>query len=97
MCTGGPITHHLKHGLDDPANDIFFVGYQAKGTPGRKIIQKQIPCKAGIHTLNGYSAHADQNLLVSWVRATLEPPKEIRLVHGEEKTKQNLARALDIN
>jgi metallo-beta-lactamase family protein len=96
MCTGGRITKHLKHGLGDPANDIFFVGYQAKGTPGRKIIQKRIPCKAGIHILSGYSAHADQNALVSWVKAMPEPPKEIRLVHGEEKARQALGRVLDI-
>ncbi|MDZ7666967.1 MAG: hypothetical protein U5K27_16860 [Desulfotignum sp.] len=37
MCTGGRIVNHLKHGLDDPKNDLFFVGYQAKGTPGRAI------------------------------------------------------------
>jgi metallo-beta-lactamase family protein len=96
MCTGGRITDHLKHGLDDPANDIFFVGYQAKGTPGRKIIQKRIPCKAGIHILSGYSAHADQNALVSWVKSMPEPPKEIRLVHGEERARQALAHALAI-
>ena len=96
MCTGGRITDHLKHGLDDPANDIFFVGYQANGTPGRKIIQKRIPCKAGIHILSGYSAHADQNALVSWVKAMPEPPKEIRLVHGEERARQALAHALAI-
>ena len=65
MCTGGRIVNHLEHGLENPANDIFFVGYQAKGTPGRRMIEKQIPVKAGIHTLTGYSAHADQNMLVS--------------------------------
>jgi metallo-beta-lactamase family protein len=43
MCTGGRIVDHLEHGLEDPANDIFFVGYQAKGTPGRRIIEKQTP------------------------------------------------------
>ena len=96
MCIGGRITEHLKNGLDDPANDIFFVGYQAKGTPGRKIIQKQIPCKAGIHTLSGYSAHADQKVIVSWVKAMPEPPKEIRLVHGEEKARQALAHVLAV-
>jgi len=60
MCTGGRIVDHLKHGLEDPKNDIFFVGYQTKGTPGRRMIEKQTPVKAGIHTLTGYSAHADQ-------------------------------------
>ena len=76
MCTGGRIVDHLKHGLEDRRNDIFFVGYQAKGTPGRKMIEKKIPVKAGIHTLTTYSAHAEQQMLVDWVHAMPEePPK----------------------
>ncbi len=94
MCTGGRIVDHLKHGLDDPANDIFFVGYQSKGTPGRRMIEKKIPVKAGIHNLTGYSAHADQNMLVNWVKSMPKPPKEIHLVHGEPHAKHALARLL---
>lgn len=94
MCTGGRIIDHLKHGLEDPRNDIFFVGYQSKGTPGRRMIEKKTPIKAGIHTLSGYSAHADQKTLVSWVKSMPRPPKEIRLVHGEEKARKALALAL---
>jgi metallo-beta-lactamase family protein len=96
MCTGGRIVDHLKHGLDDPANDIFFVGYQAKGTPGRKMIEKKIPVRATIHTLTAYSAHADQRMLVDWVQSMPQPPKEIRLVHGEENARRALAIALGI-
>jgi metallo-beta-lactamase family protein len=96
MCTGGRIVDHLKHGLDDPANDIFFVGYQAKGTPGRKMIEKKIPVKATIHSLHAYSAHADQQMLVDWVHAMPTPPKEIRLVHGEAEARQALSIALRI-
>ncbi|KJS00835.1 MAG: metallo-beta-lactamase [Desulfobulbaceae bacterium BRH_c16a] len=96
MCTGGRIVEHLKYGLDDPKNDIFFVGYQAKGTPGRKMIEKQIPVKAGIHTLTAYSAHADRQMLVDWVQAMPEPPKEIRLIHGEPEARRALAEALGI-
>ena len=95
MCTGGRIVEHLKHGLQDSANDIFFVGYQAKGTPGRRMIEKQIPVKAGIHTLTGYSAHADQNTLINWVKSMPQPPKEIRLVHGEDHARQALAKKLE--
>ena len=95
MCTGGRIVDHLEHGLEDPANDIFFVGYQAKGTPGRRMIEKRIPVKAGIHTLTGYSAHADQNMLVNWVKSMPTPPGEIRLVHGESHARHALARALE--
>ena len=94
MCTGGRIVEHLEHGLEDSANDIFFVGYQAKGTPGRRIIEKKVPTKAGIHTLTGYSAHADQNTLVSWVNAMPQPPEEIRLVHGEDRARLALAKKL---
>jgi metallo-beta-lactamase family protein len=96
MCTGGRIVDHLKRGLEDPKNDIVFVGYQAKGTLGRKMVEKKIPVKATIHTLTAYSAHADQQMLVDWVRTMPEPPKEIRLVHGEEGARQALALALGI-
>jgi metallo-beta-lactamase family protein len=96
LCTGGRIVDHLEHGLEDPANDIFFVGYQAKGTPGRRIIEKQTPVRAGIHTLTGYSAHADQNMLVNWVKSMPTPPGEIRLVHGESRARHALARALGV-
>ena len=96
MCTGGRIVDHLEHGLEDPANDIFFVGYQAKGTPGRRIIEKQTPVKAGIHTLTGYSAHADQNMLVNWVKSMPTPPKKITLVHGEPKARKALSQALGL-
>jgi metallo-beta-lactamase family protein len=97
MCTGGRIVDHLEHGLEDPRNDIFFVGYQAKGTPGRKMIDRKIPVKAGIHTLTAYSAHADQQMLVNWVRSMPQPPKEIRLVHGEADARQALADLLERN
>jgi len=91
MCTGGRIVDHLKNGLDNPANDVFFVGYQAKGTPGRAIMEGKTPSRAGIHTLTGYSAHADQNSLVAWVKSMPEPPGDIRLVHGEPEAQKALA------
>ncbi len=97
MCTGGRIVDHLKHGLEDSKNDIFFVGYQSKGTPGRRMIEKKTPVKAGIHTLTGYSAHADQNTLVAWVKSMPQPPKEIRLVHGESNARNALAQTLEYN
>lgn len=96
MCTGGRIVEHLKHGLEDPTNDIFFVGYQAKDTPGRKMIEQQTPVKAGIHTLTGYSAHADQDTLVNWVNSMPEPPEQIRLVHGESSARKALSLKLGL-
>jgi metallo-beta-lactamase family protein len=95
MCAGGRIVNHLKHGLSDPKNDIFFVGFQAKGTPGRDIVEGRTPAKAAIHRLSGYSAHADQQTLCDWVKSMPEPPGEIRLVHGELKAQRTLKSQLD--
>ena len=58
------------------------------------MIDKETPAKAGIHTLSGYSAHADQNTLINWVDSMPKPPKEIRLVHGEQKARNALAKKL---
>ena len=82
MCTGGRIIDHLKAGIADRKNDIFFVGYQAKGTPGRDILKyskrpggyvvldgERFDIKARVHMLSGYSAHADQKGLIEWVEA----------------------------
>ena len=96
MCTGGRIVDHLEHGLNDHRNDIFFVGYQARGTPGRRIMEKKVSVKAGIYNLSGYSAHADQQTLVEWVRSMPKPPKEIRLVHGEDNAREALTIALGL-
>jgi metallo-beta-lactamase family protein len=96
MCTGGRIVDHLQHGLEDPHNDILFVGYQAKGTPGRRMIENNTPVKAGIHNLTAYSAHADQQMLVNWVQSMPEPPQEIRLVHGEDEARKTLGRVLSL-
>ena len=104
MCTGGRILDHLSTGLSDPRNDILFVGYQAKNTIGRAIIDqsatngkgsvtiagRQITVKAKVHVMPGYSAHADQQGLVDWVKSMPQPPKEIRLVHGEEAAQREL-------
>jgi len=96
MCTGGRIVNHLKHSLNDPKNDLFFVGYQAKGTPGRDIVKGRTSAKAAIHRLSGYSAHVDQQTLCDWVKSMPEPPGEIRLVHGEPEAQRTLKSKLDI-
>lgn len=95
MCTGGRIVDHLNQGLDNPKNDLLFVGYQAKGTPGRRMLERKIPIKAAIHTLSGYSAHADQTMLINWVNSMPEPPKKITLVHGDAHARKALANALN--
>ena len=93
MCEGGRIRHHLKHNLWRKECSIVFVGYQAEGTLGRKIVDgsrkvhvlgEDIVVRAGIHTLGGFSAHADQSELLGWISQFKKPP-EIFIVHGEEK------------
>ena len=107
MCTGGRIVDHLKAMLGDPRTDILFAGYQAAGTPGR-IIQEYGPrhgyveldgtrydIHAGVHTLGGYSTHADQRALVNFVKRMRRKPQEIRLVHGDLPAKQALRTQLE--
>ncbi len=107
MCTGGRIVNYLKAMLGDPRTDILFVGYQAAGTPGR-IIQEYGPqqgyvhlnktrydIRAGVHTLGGYSAHADQRALVHFVKRMRRKPQEVRLVHGDLPAKQALRTQLE--
>ena len=107
MCTGGRILDHLVSGLDEPTNDILFVGYQARGTPGRDILKysgrhngyvqlngNKVSIKAKVHALSGYSAHADQKGLVDWVDAMSEKPGRIKLVHGDYEARQGLGAIL---
>lgn len=107
MCTGGRIIDHLLRGIDKPENDILFVGYQAGGTPGRDIQQyskdsspyvildgQRKSIRARVHTLSGYSAHADQNGLIEWVASMPEKPGAIELVHGEARARRGLASVL---
>jgi len=106
MCNGGRIVNYLKAFIEDSTTDILFVGYQAQGTLG-SVIQRYGP-KAGyveienrsydinakVHTLSGYSAHADQKDLLNFVKRMRHKPGEIRLVHGDEDAKRKLRKAL---
>jgi len=94
MCTGGRIRHHLKHNLWRDESSIVFVGYAARGTLARRIIDgeetvrifgDEIAVNAEIYTIGGFSAHADQKELLDWYRKTGSPAKTF-LVHGEEET-----------
>ena len=98
MCTGGRVRHHLKHNLWRPESSIVFVGYAASGTLARRIIDgakevnifgEQIPVRARIYTINGFSAHADQAELLAWHKQTVA--KRTFLVHGEEETMRSFA------
>jgi metallo-beta-lactamase family protein len=103
MCEGGRILHHLLNGLGDERNTVLFVGFQAEGTLGRRlrdgaervsVFGEPVRVRAEIVGLDGFSAHADQTELVSWV-AKLDPaPKKIFLVHGEFEAAAVLAEKL---
>ena len=100
MCEAGRIRHHLKHNLWDKKNSIVFVGYQAQGTLGRALIEgaktvtlfgEEISVNAELYNLEGFSGHADQNGLFTWISGFENKPKKVFLVHGEESAKQTLA------
>jgi metallo-beta-lactamase family protein len=102
MCTGGRVRHHLKHNLSRPETSVVFVGYAASGTLARRIIDgakevsifgEQIPVRARIYTINGFSAHADQAELLAWHKHT--EAKRTFLVHGEENTMRTFAALFD--
>ena len=99
MCEVGRIKHHLKHNIWNPNSTILFVGYQAPGTLGRKIVDgekmvkifgEEIAVHARIEYIEGYSGHADQELLMNFIYSFLKKPKHIFLVHGEPEGQQIL-------
>lgn len=103
MCEGGRILHHLKHAIQDEANVIVFVGFQAENTLGRKLVEGwdvvpifgvPTPRRAQIVKFNGLSAHADRNDLLAYVRAIAPLPSKIFIVHGEEKQALSLGAAI---
>lgn len=106
MCSAGRVINYLKAMLGDARHNVIFTGYQAQGTPGRAIQQygpsggyvdldgERFDIRAGITTLGGYSAHADQAGLVGFITRMRHWPEEVRLVHGEQGAKQALAAAL---
>lgn len=91
MCNGGRVRHHLKHNLWRRQSSIVFVGFAARGTPGRQIVDgaktlnlfgQRVQINAEIYTINGFSAHADQTDLLAWHDACGKPRRTF-LVHGE--------------
>ena len=102
MCNGGRIVHHLKHGLYDNNNHVIFVGYQAQGTLGRRIVDGQkfvrvageeVRVQANIHTINGFSAHGDQDDLIDWAHNFKTNPTYV-ITHGEPESSIALSEKL---
>jgi metallo-beta-lactamase family protein len=95
MCTGGRVKHHLVNNISQPNNTIMFVGYQAVGTLGRSIVDgiKEVrilgekrKVEAKIIRIHGFSAHADRNELLDWLKEMEAPPRGIFVVHGETES-----------
>lgn len=107
MCEGGRIVNYLAAMLEDARHNVLFVGYQAEGTLGRKIqlygpkngyvdLQgKRLTIRAGVATVGGYSAHADQAGLLRFVTGMQRWPQQVRLVHGEQRAKLVLQQAIE--
>lgn len=108
MAAGGRIVAYLQALLPDPQHTVLFVGYQAQGTPGRQLQQiaagasapminlagQQVPVRARIQTIGGYSAHADQRDLLNFVKRMRIRPQHVRIVHGDNAAKRALQNEL---
>ncbi len=98
MCDAGRIRHHLKHNLWKPECTVLFVGYQADGSLGRRILDgaqrvrlfgEEIAVRARIVRFHGLSSHADRDGLVRWINAFSPKPKQVFVVHGEARAAEN--------
>ena len=100
MCTAGRIKHHLVNHIARPESTIMFVGYQAVGTLGRRIVDGDpevrilgvnYPVKARVVQIPGFSAHADRDELLGWLSSLPKPPRKLFVVHGEAESAQRFA------
>ncbi|NOT28925.1 MAG: MBL fold metallo-hydrolase [Planctomycetes bacterium] len=103
MCEGGRILHHLRHNLWRASTDVVIVGFQARGTLGRALVEgarrvrifgEPVAVKARVVTLGGFSAHAGQSELVEWVAPLVKAGARVALVHGEDEKRAALAAKL---
>ena len=103
MCTGGRIVHHLRHNLYRPETAVMIVGFQSPGTLGRRLVDgakevtifgEPVAVKASIHTLGGFSAHADQTGLLEWVGAVAPSRPRVIVTHGEDRARATFSRLL---
>jgi len=103
MCDAGRIKHHLKHNVWKPENHVVIIGFQAQGTLGRKLVEgarkirifrEDVSVVAKVHTLGGFSAHADQKGLLEWIGKMDPPAGQVFVVHGEESISLEFASKL---
>ncbi len=100
MCTAGRILHHLRHNLSNPNTHVIIVGYQARGSLGRRLVDgvkqvtifgEPIAVRAQVHTLGGFSAHAGQTDLLKWFETIAPVKPRVFLTHGENGPRKVLA------
>ena len=100
MCTGGRVKHHLEHQISRRGTTVLFVGYQARGTLGRQILEgheevrihgRMHPVRAAIEQIHGFSAHADRDDLLHWLGGMGRAPRQTFVTHGEAEVSAALA------
>jgi len=99
MATGGRVLHHLRTLIEDHRNAIVFVGFQAAGTRGARLVAgeqtirvfgQDLMVKASVHSIDGMSAHADADQLIEWLQTATSPIKRVFLNHGEPQASETL-------
>jgi metallo-beta-lactamase family protein len=100
MCTGGRIMHHLRHNLYRPETAVLIVGFQSPGTLGRQLVDgaksvsilgERVVVRASVHTMGGFSAHADQNGLLDWFGTVAPSKPRLIITHGENRARKALS------
>jgi len=104
MCEAGRIKHHLKHNLWKDKSTILFVGYQAEGTLGRRLVEgakkvtifgEEITVNARIEMIDGFSGHADKDGLLEWLGQFSKKPEKVFIVHGEEAVMKDFSKLIN--
>jgi metallo-beta-lactamase family protein len=104
MLTAGRVLHHLRRLLPEERNLILLVGYQAAGTRGRDLLEgakslkvhgQQVPVRARLQAINGFSAHADSDELMRWLRSAPTSPRKVFITHGEPEASRALAHRIE--
>jgi len=103
MCNGGRILHHLFHSIENPNAHVLIVGYQGRGSTGRKLVDRmptirmfgeEKTLRAHVHTLNGFSAHAGQTDLLNWFGYLAPSKPKVAITHGEDGPRKALAQCI---
>jgi metallo-beta-lactamase family protein len=104
MCTGGRIVHHLRHNLPIPGTVVLIVGFQSANSLGRRLVDGEktvrifgetVPVRASIHTMGGFSAHADQKGLLDWFGAVAPAKPRTIITHGEDRAREVFSSLID--